>query len=210
MQSGKMGGVVHQDEAGPVLRMAFQRRERTVGHQKTTPKNRIQPEGMAEDAPERSAVGRDQNGSPLPRRHIENTAGPLLQRSKILAAGWVPDSASAQPSLPVFRKAFADLLIGQTRPAAVIAFPELLHRQNRDGLRLSGRYDSGGFERPAEGAGVNPIQRHGFQTGRQGLRLLSSPLVERNVGLALNALVPVPRRFSVSHKINNRNGSPPF
>ena len=190
--------------------MVFQRRERTVGHQKTTPKNRIQSKGMAEDAPERPAVGRDQNGSPLPRRHIENTARPLLQRSKILAAGGVPDSASAQPSLPVFRKAFADLLIGQTRPAAVIAFPELRHRQNRDGLRLSGSDDSGGFKRPAEVAGVDPIQRHGFQTDRQGFRLFSSPFMERNIGLALNALVPVPRRFTVSHKINNRNGSSPF
>ena len=201
-----MGGVVHQDEAVPVLRMAFQRRERTVGHQETAPKSRLKPEGMAKDAPERPSVGRDQNRSPFPRRHIENTAGPLLQRSEILPAGWAPDSASVEPRLPVFREAFADLLIGQTRPAAVIAFPELRHRQNRDGLRSTGGDDPGGFERPDEVAGVDPIQRHGFQTNRQGFRLFSPPLMEGNIGLALNALVPVPRRFAVSHKINNRNG----
>lgn len=183
--------------------MAFQRRKRTVGHQETAPKDRFEPEGMTEDPPERPAVGRNQDRFPLPGRRIENTAGALLQREEILAAGRSPDPAPPQPCLPALRKAFADLLIGQTLPETVITFPEFRHRQNRDGPRLTGGDDPGGFERPAQVTGVDPFQRHGRQARRKGRRLFPSPLMEGNVGLALNPLIPIPRRFTMARKIND-------
>lgn len=186
-----------------MLRMAFQRRERTVCHEETAPKGRFEPEGMTKDSPKRPTVGRNQDGFPFPYRRIENTAGPLLQRKEILPAGRFPDPASPEPCLPVFRKTFTDLPIGQASPEAVIAFPEFRRRQNRDGLRLTGSDDPGGFERSAQVAGIDPFQGHGCQARRQGLRLFSSPLMEGNVGLALDPLIPIPRRFTMANKINN-------
>lgn len=205
-----MGGVVEEDESRPVLRVALDCRKRAVRHEETAPEGRIEPERVTEDRPQRPPVSGNQDGFPLPGRRIENAAGPPLQGDEILAAGGASDLPPEAPRLTLFGKTLGDLPEGQPLPEAVIALPEIRRRRYRDGLTLASGDDPGGFERPPQIARIDPLQRDGRQPLRQGLGLSSSPLMEGNVRLSLDPLVPVPCRFAMPNEIDDGNGSPPY
>jgi hypothetical protein len=206
----QVGSVVEEDESRPVLRVTLDRRKRAVRHEKAAPEGRIKPKRVTEDRPKRPSVGRNQDGFPLPGHRIEDAARTPLQGDEILTAGGASGPPPAVPRLPLFRKTLCDLPVRQPLPETVIALPEIRRRRYGDGLPLARGDDPGGFERPAQIARIDPFQRDRRQPLRQGLGLSDSPLVEGNIRLSLDPLVPVPCRFAMPNEIDDGNGSPPF
>jgi len=206
----QMAGVVQEDEAGPLRRLALQCGKRAVRHGEPAPERRLQPQGVTEDRPERPAVGGNKGRFPSLRRRIEYAARPSCQRGKILAADGAADLPTPDPGVPLLRKPTGDLLAGQPFPMAVVAFAEIRSLRNEDPFLLFCRDDPGCLAGPPQVARIDHLQVNFGQPFRQDLRLQPSPLIQRDIGPALNPLILIPLRFAVTNQINNGDGSPPL
>ena len=116
----------------------------------------------------------------------------------VLRLAGLPAVPRLVPRLSPIRVALLDLRPGEALPLADVDLAQLAQRDNvgaearRDDLRC--------LARPREVARVDELDRLAGELGRERVRLLASRLVERRVGVALEAPLAVPVRLAVPHE----------
>jgi hypothetical protein len=199
----QMTGIIQKHEARRVPRPRLQRRDRTVLNEETIPEGLLDAQGMTEDRPERSAVGRDKNRFFFPDRFIEHVARPAGQGEEIFPPRGTAGPSPLYPVAPITGEPAGHVRPGQPLPQAVVALAELRRDHDRD---LAGppcgdhlRRDP----RPAQIARVDNIQGNIRQALGQRLGLQLSPGIQGDIGLALDPFVLVPFGLTVTNKIND-------